>query len=321
MKPQTNSTTNNLSKITTALLREKLIEFLVYLDVEKNLSTHTYRAYQSDLEQLLDFWEATNQAKKFELNLKQALELFLVHMFNKKIDKNSISRKISCFKSFEKFLQAQDINLNINLTRPKLNKKLPIYLTPQEINEPLDKLMAGEKLDSQTPLRDLAILELLYATGMRCSELTSIRIAALELEPKTIRVIGKGNKERIVLFGEKAKLSLENYLKTERPKTTRRDAYLFINPERQPLAPRTIQRIVERFRKLLKIPRPITPHKLRHSFATHMLNSGADLRVVQELLGHKSLSSTEKYTHLTTTELAEMCQNLHPINQMVTDQE
>ncbi|HLB93833.1 MAG TPA: site-specific tyrosine recombinase/integron integrase [Candidatus Babeliales bacterium] len=320
MKLQNNN--NNLSKITAALLREKLVEFLVYLDVEKNLSRHTYRAYQSDLEQLLDFWEQTNQAKKFELNLKQALELFLVHMFNKKIDKNSISRKISCFKSFEKFLQAQDINLNINLTRPKLNKKLPIYLTPQEINEPLDKLITGQQnLQSSTPLRDLAILELLYATGMRCSELTSIRLAALELEQKTVRVIGKGNKERIVLFGDKAKLSLENYLKTERPKTTRKDAYLFINPERLPLAPRTIQRIVERFRKLLKIPRPITPHKLRHSFATHMLNSGADLRVVQELLGHKSLSSTEKYTHLTTTELAEMCQNLHPINQMVTDQE
>ena len=119
MKPQNNN--NNLAKITTALLREKLVEFLVYLDVEKNLSKHTYRAYQSDLEQLLEFWEQTNQAKKFELNLKQALELFLVHMFNKKIDKNSISRKISCFKSFEKFLQAQDIKLNINLTRPKLD--------------------------------------------------------------------------------------------------------------------------------------------------------------------------------------------------------
>lgn len=301
---------------TPVLLQPKVAEFISYLEIEKNLSAHTLRAYRSDLEQLLNFWVATNTAKNLELKLKQVLELFLVQLYQQKADKTTINRKISCFKSFEKYLQAYDIKLNINLARPKISKKLPVYLTPQEIQ---GLLAQGATISqrSATPQRDLAIMELLYATGLRCSELVSIRLAALDLTRKTIRVVGKGNKERIVLFGQPALASLERYLQQERPRTTRRDAFLFINPELKPLSQRTVQRIVARFRTLLKVPRPITPHKLRHSFATHLLNAGADLRVVQELLGHQSLGSTEKYTHVTTQELAAMCQELHPIHQML----
>ena len=301
---------------TPAVLQPKVAEFITYLEIEKNLSAHTLRAYHSDLTQLLNFWEQTNTEKKLTLKLKQALELFLVQLYQQKADKTTINRKISCFKSFEKYLNNYDIKLNINLARPKISKKLPIYLTPHEIQGLLDQV-APVAQQSATPYRDLAVMELLYATGLRCSELVSIRLSAIDLAQKTIRVIGKGNKERIVLFGQPAQASLERYLKQERPRTYRRDAYLFINPQLKPLAPRTVQRIVARFRNLLKIQRPITPHKLRHSFATHMLNAGADLRVVQELLGHQSLGSTEKYTHVTTQELSEMCQELHPFNKML----
>ncbi len=237
-------------------------------------------------------------------------------MFNKKIDKTTISRKISCLKSFEKFLHSQNINLNINLIRPKLNKKLPIYLTIEEVSYLLDQVKP-EDLNTNSPYRDLAILEILYATGIRCSELINIKLFHIDLEQKTIRVIGKGNKERIVLFGDKAKDKLEEYISKERPECEKLNSYLFLNKDLNYLSTRTIQRVIAKFRAFLKIKRNITPHKLRHSFATHMLNSGADLRIVQELLGHKSLSSTEKYTHVTTKELAELCKTVHPINNII----
>ena len=174
-----------------------------------------------------------------------------------------------------------------------------------------------EQLPSRSPVRDKAILELLYATGIRCSELVSIRFQDINWAEKTILIQGKGNKERIALFGEKAKKKVQEYLLKERQQPEAYDDPLFVNNRNTALTTRSIQRIVAMFRKFLKIDKPLTPHKLRHSFATHLLNQGTDLRVVQELLGHKTVASTEKYTHVSLDDLSRMVNSIHPIKHML----
>ncbi len=175
-----------------------------------------------------------------------------------------------------------------------------------------------EELPTKYPYRDRAILELLYATGVRCSELSGIQIQDIDVNAKSLRVKGKGNKQRIVLFGSKAKQALDNYLRYERVDLARKDSssFLFLNTQGKQLMQRSIQRVCEMFRSFLKIDRNLTPHKLRHSFATHLLNQGVDLRIIQELLGHKTLATTEVYTHVSSAQLARTCDQTHPLNSM-----
>lgn len=244
------------------------------------------------------------------------IERYLVSLFHKKIDKSSVARKLSCFTSFERFLRTQGIRLQLKLKRPKVEKKLPVYLSVDEIFHLLDAIPDHE-MQSKRPVRDKAILELLYATGVRCSELVNIRIKDIDMANKTIRIIGKGNKERVVLFGEKAKQKLLSYMDVERPRAYSPDENLFLTIRCGPVNSRAVQRIIEGFRKFLSIDRPLSPHKIRHSFATHLLNQGTDLRIVQELLGHKSLSSTEKYTHVSLDQLAKICDNNHPLTKFL----
>jgi len=290
---------------------DKKQEFLIHIDVEKNLSQNTFRAYESDLDQFYLFWDNINSQSDKEIPLRRALERFLIKLYHKKIDKSTIARKLSCFQSFEKYVLSRGIELGLKLTRPRLDKKLPLYLSVDEIIHLLDTIK-NDVLPTKSPLRDKAIFELLYATGVRCSELISIKIDEIDFEQKIIRILGKGKKERIVLFGSKALQKLKDYLEFER-QTTKDCPYLFLNNRNEQLTSRSVQRIFEMFRKFLKIERKITPHKIRHSFATHLLNQGADLRIVQELLGHKTIASTEKYTHVTALELIEMCDTLHPV--------
>ncbi len=202
------------------------------------------------------------------------------------------------------------------MTRPRLDKKLPVYLSIEEVTHLLDTI-AEEELPSQRPYRDKAIFELMYATGVRCSELVNIHMGDIDFTNKTIRIFGKGSRERIVLFGERAKERVMSYLEKERPRVKSQRNVLFLNFRNEPLTARSVQRIFEMFRTFLKISRPITPHKIRHSFATHLLNKGVDLRIVQELLGHKSLSSTEKYTHVSLDELAQTCNAAHPLHKII----
>ncbi len=296
--------------------QEKRDEFLLYLAVEKNLSEHTQRAYQLDINQFIDFWKALPTDDVHYLSCRQIIERFLISLYYKKIDKSSIARKLSCFKSFEKFLRTQGIKLDLKLARPRLDKKLPIYLSVDEVFHLLDEVQDNE-LPTQRPLRDKAIFELMYATGIRCSVLVHICMQDIDLDNKTIRIIGKGNKERIVLFGNKAKERVCAYIEHERPKTNNATAKLFLNQWGRPLTSRSIQRIIEMFRQFLKVNRPITPHKIRHSFATHLLSQGVDLRIIQELLGHKTVASTERYTHVSIERLSNLCDTIHPINSMI----
>lgn len=306
------SQNNDLSIVTLNDFKNKKDEFMLYLKIERNLSVNTQRAYQSDLDQFFDFWCYLSSDDQNNLSLRQIIERYLMSLFYKKIDKSSIARKFSCFKSFEKFLHTQGIKLNLKLKRPRLDKKLPIYLTVDEIFFLLDSIK-DEDLLTRHPIRDKAIFELLYATGIRCSELVNITIADIDMRNKTIRILGKGNKERIVLFGQKAQQKINDYLEKERALVKSPEEKLFLNYRYQTLTPRSVQRIVEHFRNFLKVPREITPHKIRHSFATHLLNQGADLRAIQELLGHKTLSSTEKYTHVSLEDLARLCDTIHPL--------
>lgn len=292
--------------------KEKSNEFFIYLEVERNLSDLTIRAYSSDLKQFVNFWQELAEDEIEHLPIRQVIERYLITLFYKKIDKTSIARKFSCFKSFERFLHTQGIELNLKLTRPRLDKKLPIYLSVDEIFHLLDTV-ANEALPSKYPLRDKTIFELFYATGIRCSELINITMADIDLENKTIRIFGKGRKERMVLFGQKAKDRIISYLTDERSAVSHPDEALFLNYRNQRLTSRSVQRIFEMFRSFLELDRHITPHKIRHSFATHMLNQGADLRIVQELLGHETLSSTEKYTHVSLEDLSRLCDQIHPM--------
>lgn len=296
-------------KITEFL--DKKQEFLIYIDVEKNLSINTYRAYESDLDQFYLFWHSIHNQDNQDIPLRRALERFLIMLYHKKIDKSTIARKLSCFQSFENFLLKQGISLQLKLSRPRLDKKLPLYLSIDEIIHLLDGIN-NEDLPTKSPLRDKAVFELLYATGVRCSELVTIKMNDIDFEQKIINVMGKGKKERIVLFGSMAFKKISAYIESEREHCS--SPYLFLNNRNEQLTSRSVQRILEMFRKFLKIERKITPHKIRHSFATHLLNQGADLRFVQELLGHKTIASTEKYTHLNAHELSSMCDNLHPIH-------
>ena len=296
---------------------EKKEKFLVYVQIERNLTDNTYKSYASDLHQFFTFWKEHNEQTKKDVVIKTALEHFFIQHFYKKTQKSSLARKISCFTSFERFLKADGIVLNLQLTRPKVEKKLPTYLTVQEISYLLDEVK-DKDLPSHRPIRDKAIFETLYATGIRCSELTQIRIEDINFTEKTILIKGKGRKQRYVLFGEKAKAKIIQYMNGERFLNDRGNSILFVNTQGESLTNRTIQTILTMFGKFLTIKKQLTPHKVRHSFATHLLNAGLDLRALQELLGHQSLSSTEKYTHVTTKDLQNMYDTIHPINTMLS---
>ena len=206
--------------------REKAKEFITHLEVERHLSVHTLRAYESDLHQFILFWEDLTAQEQKLLTLRQIIERYLVSLFYKNIDKSSIARKFSCFKSFTAFLRTQGITLTLNLKRPRLDKKLPVYLSVDEVFHLLDTIK-DDDLPTKYPIRDKTIFELLYATGVRCSELVNIRMCDIDMHSKTIRILGKGNKERIVLFGEKAKERIVLYCSKERGDQKKQDESLF----------------------------------------------------------------------------------------------
>lgn len=291
--------------------------FITSLAIERNLSPHTRRAYTSDLEQLQDFWTRLAAKEKAKTpDFTEIIKRYVVALFYKKLSKSSLARKLSCLRSFKKYLHGLGITLPLVVKSPRLDKKLPSTLSEEEIKHLLDGI-TDEQLDSSFPLRDRAIIELLYATGVRSSELAAITLASINFNEQTILIKGKGKKERIVLFNETASTKLQRYMSQERNALladTVDHGILFVNHVGTPLTPRSIQRVCTRFRKCLPIDRPLTPHKLRHSFATHLLNHGANLRVVQELLGHNSLATTEIYTYVSPTQLKETCTSKHPLN-------
>jgi len=293
-------------------------QFFTYLEVEKNVSAHTLRAYRGDLRQVIVFWEGiAKKEPEIACDIGKIVQRFIRSLYFKKIAKSSLSRKLSCVRSLVHFLKGEGIIIHLVVKNPMVARKLPSTLTVDEIFYLLDTVKIAD-LPTRFPFRDRAIFELLYATGVRCSELVSIRLQDIDFKRKSIVVFGKGRKSRLVLFGQKAKMVLKSYLKEERSFIAKENdaGFLFLNYSGGSLTTRSVQRVCSMFQKFLKVERNLTPHKIRHSFATHLLNQGVDLRIVQELLGHKTLATTQIYTHVSSAELAKMCDEKHPLNSM-----
>ncbi len=296
-------------------MQDYIRRFAEYLEAERGYSGHTVRNYLSDLSQFSSF---LGPGKKPGSIVRIDVRGFIVHLQKKNIASCSIARKISSVRSFLRFMVEDGIiktNPAESLPLPKQKKKLPSFLQVEEAV----KLVQAPGKDTPEGLRDRAILETLYSTGMRVSELTGLRTDSADLLSGLAKVRGKGRKERIVLLGAKAVDALEEYLKRrdELFKNNKKDITkdknaLFINLWGGKLSSRSVARIVDKYILLTVQKEGISPHSLRHSFATHLLNAGADIRTVQELLGHSSLSTTQIYTHTTTSRLKSVYDRAHP---------
>jgi tyrosine recombinase XerC len=281
-------------------------KFASHLRTERNYSPHTIKNYQRDLKFLIGFLKD----KKID---RSAAREYLLALEKKRYSRRSIARKLSSARSFFRFLLREkfvDQNPFKNLLTPKLPKKLPNFLYPDE----LKSLLEAPDLKSPMGLRDRAILEVIYGTGLRVAEIIRMNINDVDFDEKEIKVLGKGSKERIVLFGSHAASSLREYMKEGRPHllSSKKTPALFINRRGGRLTVRSVERMIVFYAKKAGIVKKVTPHTLRHSFATHLLSGGADLRMVQELLGHVSLSTTQVYTHITKERLKEVYDSAHP---------
>ncbi len=281
-------------------------KFLNYLNIEKNYSQYTGINYEIDLKEFETFLNRAGQIDIKEIDYF-VLRKFLATLSEKNLNKRSISRKISTLKSFFKFMIKEgEIKNNpaVSLIYPRLEKNLPNFLTESEVLN----IISLPKPESLLALRDKAILEVLYSTGARVSELVSLKINDVDLISGIAKVMGKGRKERLLPLGEPAILALKKYLDTRNDKCQS----LFINKQNKGLTDRGVRVIIEKYIKQAAISLKVSPHTFRHSFATHLLNRGADLRSVQELLGHSSISTTQVYTHLTIDGLKKVYAKAHP---------
>ena len=295
--------------------KQDLDDFKTYIIVERNFSVHTARAYYSDILSFLVWLEDENCEN---VNFSKVREyLHFIQKFNYK--KTTVARKIASLRTFYKFLYRErkvDSNPAQNLTAPKRPKQLPKFLTPDEVEQILNNI----KIETPAGYRNRAILELLWATGMRVSELAGLNFGDLNLAQNEIRVFGKGAKERIILVTDRAKAYLERYIETARPLVakgygagmTEENFPVFINNTGYRLQTRTIRNVINEVVEKISLPKHVTPHVFRHSFATHLIENGADLRIVQELLGHASISNTQIYTHVSTKHIKEVYDEAHP---------
>lgn len=273
-----------------------LTNYKVYLELERKLAKETIDAYINDIEKFINYLHFES-IKISSISKEHATEY--IKFISTGLSSKTIHRKISSLKSFNKFLINESVvkyDFTSHLTFPKLEKLLPNYLTIEEVDQ-----LFGFEIKNKNDVRNRTMLELMYSSGLRVSEIINLRLNDINLIHKTIKVIGKGSKERIVLFNEYTKEYLENYLNSCRDLFLkgRPCDYLFVNIHAKPISRQSFWKIIKQIAKKQGMrPEGISPHTLRHSFATHMLENGAQLRVVQELLGHSDISTTQKYTHL-----------------------
>jgi len=292
-------------------VKRELKEFLSFLRHEKNASPHTLSSYRRDLDQLQTYLEERKIRLKAVDNV--VLRGFLAVLYEKKGKKSTIARKLSAIRSFFQFCMRKRWikgNPADAVSSPKQEKHVPAFLSEEEMSRFLDVPMRQDPLAR----RDKAILELLYATGIRVGELVEINLEDINFSEKMVRVRGKGKKERIVPFGRVAHDSLMFYQSARSliHKGCIDPEAFFLNYRGQRLTSRSVERIVDKYIQSTAVRRKISPHSLRHSFASHLLSRGADLRVIQELLGHKSLSTTQKYTHLNIKQIMDVYRKSHP---------
>ena len=287
---------------------ERYIEkFMRYLEIERNASKHTIINYSIDLNSLKDFAGETPVEKIDYVMLRR----YLVILKEKNLSKVSVARKIASIRSFFKFLCREGIiktNPATSLSTPKRDKYLPKFLDEADVV----KLIESPEGEGEAASRDRAILETLYSTGIRVSELVGLNINNIDQIGGVVKVYGKGKKERIVPIGERALQAVRQYLRKRRYGESDEGKALLLNKSGGRITDRSIRRIINKHIVKTSIKEKISPHTLRHSFATHLLNHGADLRSVQELLGHANLSTTQIYTHITTERLKSAYEKAHP---------
>ena len=289
--------------------------FLQYLEVGRNLSANTVRSYKIDLEQFFQYVSVRNMSSIKNIDHLFVRE-YLAELQKDEYDKRTVARKLSSLRSFFKFAYRNgeiEVNPMEKVASPKLGKKLPTFLYLESVE---DLLNAPD--NTLTGIRDKALLEVLYASGMRVGELEQLNCSDIDFENWRAVVVGKGGKERIVLLGSYSVASLKEYLQKVRPVfaarvTTDQDKdALFLSQKGTRLSSRGIRWLVKKYVKKASLQSGVSPHSLRHSFATHLLERGADLRAVQELLGHSSLSTTQIYTHVSRKRLKDIYDRCHP---------
>ena len=288
-----------------------LNDFLDYLNYELNYSDNTIKSYEEDLKAFNNYIDDNNLS--YLKIAKDEIRLYLKYLDDNKLSNRSISRMLSSLRTYYKYLVLKKIIKNNpfrDIKNPKISKRLPNYLNNIEIED----LTNSYSLDNPTNIRNHLIIELLYSTGIRVSELVNIKINDINFNDNTIRILGKGSKERIVLFGDYAKEIIDKYLKVARDTFIKKsnNDYLILNCFGNKLTTRSVEKIVKDASYGLKLKNKVTPHTIRHTFATDMLNNGADIKSVQELLGHSSLSTTQVYTHLTNDRIKSVYLKAHP---------
>lgn len=312
-------------------MKQELKDYIAFLRLNRNTSPHTVRAYESDVSQYLS-WIAADRGRKLSSLTADDLDLSTVRLFLADLNRlgqarSSVSRKLSAVRGFVRYLRREDLidhDPAALAVAPKLDKTIPAHLSEPE----MERLL--EVPDASTPLgrRDRAILELFYASGLRLSELVGVDLEDINLSSRVVRVMGKGGKERIVPFNHAAERAIRAWLtdrtaiimtaaRSGRPSgrpagRSRRDEPVFVNYRGGRLTGRSVHRLVGRYVLQCSTRLGISPHALRHSFATHLLQRGADLRAIQELLGHVRLSTTERYTHVNAAQLIEVYRKSHP---------
>lgn len=281
-----------------------ITDYIKYIENIRNYSHNTIVNYSSDLEEYNKYLK-NKKIDILSVTYKEVKE-YLSYLYDKKYSKSSLSRKISTLRSFYKYLYNEsliDKNPYIFVSLPKKEKKLPRYVNYED----LDLIFNIPDLNTTYGIRDRLILELLYGTGIRVSELCNIKLKDIDLKNKTIRIIGKGDKERIVLYGEYCSEILSKYLNVRE-----NEEYLILSNNNKKINVSTVQKILKDILKKASIKKNITPHVFRHTFATHLLNEGCDILTVKELLGHSSLDTTQIYTHVSNEKLRKVYLDTHP---------
>lgn len=294
-------------------MKEDLEEYIRYLQIERGLADNTIESYKRDLNQYLVYLEK-NELRDWEKIDRYTILSFMQELKETKKSSATVIRMVSSLRKFHQYLkqeQRSSVDPMLHIDTPKKVHHLPKVLSMTEV----EKLIETPNTNEILGLRDRAILEVMYATGLRVTELTELKMDDLHLSLGLIQTIGKGDKERIIPIGDLAIKWIENYLKYSRnklEKPSKRSPYLFLNHHGRKLTRQGIWKNLGALVKKAGIEKEVTPHTLRHSFATHLLENGADLRVVQELLGHSDISTTQIYTHITKQRMAKVYKTYHP---------
>lgn len=283
--------------------------FLQYLQFEKRLSAHTLTAYSTDLKQFYDYLQINYQIKELSEINHSLIRSWIVSMMEQKITSRSVNRKITVLKTFYKYLLRQKVvseNPMLKIQSPKTSKKLPVFIEKEKMDILLDNIDFD---NDEEGIRNKLIIEMFYSTGMRLSELINLKQKDVDLNSGQLKVLGKRNKERIIPFNNELKKKIEEYLRSKQGKT---DETLFVTVEGKKMYEKLVYKIVKQYLSLVTTIDKKSPHVLRHTFATQMLNNGADLNSIKELLGHANLSATQIYTHNTVEKLKNIHKQAHP---------